>query len=322
MGWYKDASGKPVWQDDAPRGIPIGMQDPTMPYKAQGAALDNQGKAANIQNDAARIALARAAEARAGRSEDRAGMTAAAALYEKGLRPDGRGGVELIPGWSPPVKAPQLTSEVRQKALSQWNAADQVERQMGKVQQRFNEGPGATSPIFGVLDYLPTPSNENFDESANRLRPLLKNLLGVTGGENNAVAEMKLNLGAYVPNRWKTDKTNRTTMGDIGDVARSAREQAVQTLGGIPGANGQVVPLPPGYKYGQDPEEYGRQKVVKDTVEMLRKLRVPQDRWEPAIDKARRDYELRRAAKAPPRKPASGGIPRDVQDILKKYGGN
>lgn len=43
----------------SPQGIPIGMQDPAMPYKAQGAALDNQSKVAGMQNDAQRIALER-----------------------------------------------------------------------------------------------------------------------------------------------------------------------------------------------------------------------------------------------------------------------
>lgn len=306
MAWYKDASGKPVWRDDAPlRGVPIGLQDPAREFEAPQAAANINKTNADIRNAGERIGIDAAAERRQQLSQ-------VAELFQKGLRPDGRGGVEMVPGWSPPVKAPELSAEMRGKALAQWNAAGQVDAQMDKVRSRFADGPGSTWGPAGLWDYLPTPDNENFDESANRLRPLLKNLLGVTGGENNAIAEMKLNLGAYIPNRWKTDKTNRTTMGDIRDVSRSAREQAVQTLGGIPDSNGRITPLPPGYKYGADPEAYGREKVVTDTVALLQKLNVPRDQWPAAIESARRKYAGRRAAKgkglsAAPRKPASGG---------------
>lgn len=53
MGWYRDASGKPVWVDDAaPRSIPIGPQDPAAPYRGQQAATGIQAQQSNIQSDA------------------------------------------------------------------------------------------------------------------------------------------------------------------------------------------------------------------------------------------------------------------------------
>lgn len=60
MPWMKDATGKPVWVDDAaPRTVPIGPQNPTFPYQGRkaaadltGASLDNQGKVISNSRDA------------------------------------------------------------------------------------------------------------------------------------------------------------------------------------------------------------------------------------------------------------------------------
>ncbi len=139
---------------------------------------------------------------------------------------------------------PQMTVEARNKALAQWQAANAVEKQLKTIEAYYNKGPGATKGFSGFLDYLPTQKNETFDNESNKLRPLVKNLLGTTGGENNAVAEMKLNLGAYIPGSWNFDGTNKQTMKTLRDLVTNARSGAAQSLGGIPDASGRINPIP------------------------------------------------------------------------------
>lgn len=53
MGWYRDASGKPVWvADGGQQGTPIGPQDPAAPFRGPAAASGIQAQQSNIQSDA------------------------------------------------------------------------------------------------------------------------------------------------------------------------------------------------------------------------------------------------------------------------------
>lgn len=180
MGWYKDASGKPVWQDDAPRGIPIGMQDPTMPYKAQGAALDNQGKAANIQNDAARIALerqrlelARQAAAKAAQASSRAN---------------------------------EIADRDKNTRLGNLRA---MENQIKRVRELYSKGPGATKGVAGLADYLPLPANKQFDTAGASLGELGLAAFRVPGVGSQSDAELRAFVEANRPS--SSDYDNQIT---------------------------------------------------------------------------------------------------------------
>lgn len=170
MGWYKDASGKPVWQDDGARGIPIGMQDPTMPYKAQGAALDNQGKAANIQNDAARIALERQ---RLELAKQAAANAAAAS-----------------------ARAGQISEREKNTRLGNLRA---LENQIGRVRELYNQGPGATKGVSSVMDYLPTPGNKQFDAAGASLGEIGLSAFRVPGVGSQSDAELRAFVEANRP---------------------------------------------------------------------------------------------------------------------------
>jgi len=131
-------------------------------------------------------------------------------------------------------------------ALNQFNGALETRRLLADLKDRYKEGPGKTKGIWGLADFVPgflNTGNERFDKSAGRLRAFAKSGTGTTGGENNSLAEMKLNLGSYIPSTYDKDKTNEDTFKAIDDLSMKGFKQAAQRLGGIPDENGNIYPM-------------------------------------------------------------------------------
>lgn len=162
--WEKYRSGA--------QGVPIGMQDPTMPYRAQGAALDNQGKAANIQNDAARIALERQRLELARQAAARAAEASAAAQRISKQQTDGK--------------------------VSQLRA---LENQIARTRGLFTKGPGSTKPWTpeALLDYLPTETNKRLDTAGAGLSEVGFAAFRVPGAGSQSDAELRQFLEANRP---------------------------------------------------------------------------------------------------------------------------
>lgn len=139
-----------------------------------------------------------------------------------------------------------LTSAQYSDALGQFNAAKQIQLMRRDLRQSFERGPGTTQGLGGLADFIPNFLNEGtqrYDNAANRMRAFAKAGTGTTGGENNSLAEMKLNLGAYIPSSMQFDSTNEDSHAAIGGLGDKAFHEAIQRLGGIPDEVGKVHPL-------------------------------------------------------------------------------
>jgi hypothetical protein len=134
-------------------------------------------------------------------------------------------------------------AQVRQKALAQWSSAKQLDSTIAELEKLYQEGPGSTHGIGGAQDFLPTESNQRFNTAANAARGIVRNALGLTGGEANTATEAQMNLGAYIPQAGQYDQTITDSIERLKGLRDLARRQAIATLGGIPDANGRITPL-------------------------------------------------------------------------------
>lgn len=217
--------------------VPIGPRNPRLPAQIESDILGNAQTGAST----ARTRVQTVGDAL---QNQITGATAPAVVAKTGADAVAAQQATRFNGLS----APQYAD-----ALAQLNAANFLAKQHADLSRLFKAGPGSTSGLAGLLDFLPTPSNQNFDNSANRLRAWAKQGTGTTGGENNSVAEMKMNLGAYIPSSWDYDATNRDTLKSIKELSNKASREAVQRLGGVPDQNGNITPIPRGYTWGQNP---------------------------------------------------------------------
>jgi hypothetical protein len=72
------------------------------------------------------------------------------------------------------------------------------------------------------LEYLPLPQNTSFDAVANRLYGPVKAAQGLTGGEVNAAAEQKMNVGSLLPSASDSDAAMQTKIQGLDEMLRSA----------------------------------------------------------------------------------------------------
>lgn len=204
---------------------------PQSPDKARQQSLEEQ-----------RVANAAAANAEANAIR-RAQLDAN--LYAKGLRMGANGQIEPIPGWSPPMTAassPKITANVRRDAIDQFKNAASLERIAADLMEKYKVGPGATTGIAAIQDYLPLAKNQVLDQTANQARGYVKSALGFTGGEGNTIGEIALNYGPYLPEASDKDAVIVQKIEALRNLAADARAKATTVLGGVPDANGQIIP--------------------------------------------------------------------------------
>lgn len=242
MGQARDEAGN-LWETDAQgnavrlisqAGAPSqgGIYTlPQSPDKARQQSLEEQ-----------RVANAAAANAEANAIRK---AQLDANLYAKGLRMGANGQIEPIPGWSPPMTAassPKITANVRRDAIDQFKNASSLERIAADLMEKYKVGPGATTGIAAIQDYLPLAKNQVLDQTANQARGYVKSALGFTGGEGNTIGEIALNYGPYLPEASDKDAVIVQKIEALRNLAADARAKATTVLGGTPDANGQIVP--------------------------------------------------------------------------------
>lgn len=233
MAWIRNKRTGEVIQ------VPDGGQQalPANPLKVQGAQLDNQSKQANMANDAARLDLDRQRLALQQQQQ-----VAEAQSRQQNAALDAR-------------KA-EVTAPIRQQALTDFQSALDLAPIVDELEQKFNAGPGQTRGLSGlgsIIDRLPLPRNEAFDSASNKLRGFVKKAQGFTGGEGNTAAEAQMNIGAFIPSSKDYDTTTRQNLKALRGEQQRGMRSAVSVLGGIPDTNGQVTPVPTGYRMGQYP---------------------------------------------------------------------
>jgi hypothetical protein len=140
---------------------------------------------------------------------------------------------------------PRIDAAVRQKAIQQYNYGKQLQDAIDELNQLYVAGPGATHGLEGLKDYLPYTQNQAFDTKANSARGIVGQTLGFTGGQLNTEREAEKAVGPYLPQSSDRDSVILQKIATLQQLAKGGQENAIQTLGGIPDANGQVHPVQP-----------------------------------------------------------------------------
>jgi hypothetical protein len=145
-----------------------------------------------------------------------------------------------VAGLPPDPKAEQAQ---RTAAIQQYTYAQQLQGVVDHLIELNKGGPGSTSGLEGLKDYLPTPANRNFDTAANAARGIVGQSLGFTGGQLNTPQESEKAVGPYLPQSSDFDSTILQKIQTLQDLADSAKANAIKTLGGEPDANGNIRPV-------------------------------------------------------------------------------
>jgi hypothetical protein len=222
--WVTVKAGNP----DAPAMIQTRGPDPLLPPRI--AITNNQARAsqfapAKAQADAT---TAQAEAANAGVVANAKAREAEANAKVAELTASGR------------IK---LTPEVRKSAIDGYTFAQQLDDIANGLAVKFNAGPGATHGLEGLKDYLPFTVNQQFDTAANKARGIVGQTLGFTGGQLNTPREAEQAIGPFLPQSSDRDQVAIDKINALRDLARQGREKAIQTLGGVPDENGNIIPV-------------------------------------------------------------------------------
>lgn len=136
-----------------------------------------------------------------------------------------------------------LTPVARGEAIQAFKDADALERAADEIEQLYRTGPGATSGLAGLQDYLPTDANKVFNDAGQRARGYVKRALGFTGGEGNTVSESSALYNPFLPTAGDRDEQIVAKIAALRQLANDARGKSALTLGGRPDEQGNIVPL-------------------------------------------------------------------------------
>jgi hypothetical protein len=145
-----------------------------------------------------------------------------------------------------PNMGARLSPETRDKAISGYNSAQLLDRQIADIEAAYKAGPGATAGVRGLADYLPYTVNKQFDSAGNAARGLVGQALGFTGGQLNTEKEAETAVGPYLPNSSDRDAVILDKIQRLKELRDQAGSRAVSQLGGVPDANGNIRPITAG----------------------------------------------------------------------------
>jgi len=235
--WYVDDAGNPVGlAQAAPQGggsvvAPNPVQAQRQSVDLGGAQLGNQKTAQQIALEAAKVPYA---PRQAAADTTKAEAEAAAA---------------------------QLTLQKAQRDASlpvagQTGRAN-LQRAIDDIRQRFAAGPGRTSGVGGLLDYLPTTENQQFDAAGNAVRGFVGPALGLTGGQLNTEKEAQRAVGPYIPQSGDRDQVILDKIARLQGLANAMggnRQQQAQQpqMIAASGGGGSGNPPPPTGPAGYD----------------------------------------------------------------------
>jgi len=163
-------TGQIVEIPDAPGARPIGPADPKVPLEVQGAQLGNQRTQQQIQADQQLLPY------QVQKAQADAAKAAAEARKETGLDP--------------------------QKLANMRAAQAQIDR----LQQLYKSGPGRTKGLAGVLDFLPTGRNAQFDTAGAGLGEVGLAAFRVPGVGSQSDAELRAFIDANRPSASDYDQ--------------------------------------------------------------------------------------------------------------------
>lgn len=206
----------------APQPFTIGAPDPTRAFAAPKAETDLAAARARAQEAAAQAPYAGTiAKANA----DKAIADARLASIQAAQGNQGRG----------------VSPAVRKEAITGYASAQQLDGIIKDLEQKFAAGPGATTGISGLMDYLPTTPNQQFDAAGNAARGIVGQALGFTGGQLNTAREAEMAVGPYLPQSGDRDAVIRDKIERLKELRDTAMKRSVAQLGGVPDQNGQIT---------------------------------------------------------------------------------
>ena len=238
--WEVDAQGNPLRLHQAATAAPSG-QVLSLPPSAKDAVQIDATRT-STQRAQQGIGLDAAAEQRARENAARDQQKFVADLYAKGLRM-GPNGPEPIPGWVDPTKGRDTpeTAKSRADALAGYQSAQQLETIIADLKTKYAAGPGITSGIRGLADYLPYDENKQFDNAGNAARGIVGSAMGFTGGQLNTATEAAAAVGPFLPQSSDRDAVIRDKIKRLEGLRDMARKRAIAQLGGVPDMNGNVT---------------------------------------------------------------------------------
>lgn len=158
------------------------------------------------------------------------------------------GEVVKIAGVDPaaPGSTPDVTAKIRADALTQFGGARMIGSAQTDLISAYKKGPGKTSGIKGLWDYLPgvlSERNQRFDKAGEGIQGRVVKALGLTGGSVNSMPEAKMWTGPYVPTSSDRDGTTRDGIDRLSPLRESAARDSVSILGGVPDLDGTIHPI-------------------------------------------------------------------------------
>jgi hypothetical protein len=251
MGRARDEAGN-IWETDA-QGNPVRMiQAGNAPAPASSGVFTlppdpMQQNADRRAEEQLRIAREREARMAAEGGKSRFRVLSTQEKMARGLDPSGdyqvssEGQVTAIT--QPRNQSAQLTAHERSQAIAGYTSAQAIKRLVADLKKKYEAGPGKTSGVQGVTDYLPFTVNKQFDKASEAARGDVKRALGFTGGENNTAAESAQNIGPYLPEAGDRDAVILDKIQRLENLAKDSEDRSIAVLGGVPDANGRVTPV-------------------------------------------------------------------------------
>jgi hypothetical protein len=138
---------------------------------------------------------------------------------------------------------PALSGTEKAAAIAGYNSADAIDKLVKDIEEKFAAGPGKTTGLKGLRDFLPSTVNDQFDTAGQSVRGQVGTALGFTGGQLNSPIEAKMAVGPYIPQASDRDATIKDKIKRLKDLAQQARQRSIQVLGGIPDVNGNITPV-------------------------------------------------------------------------------
>jgi len=212
----------------SPQSIPIGPQDPTMPYRAPGAVADiNQSQASTARTNQ------QIAQENALFNARKRSLEAEAAQKEFTLRQAQQPGAGLNP-----VQRQQLND--RSTAMN--NLEGVLQDMESQYKQNFQgyAPPGRWLGALGemlpgsVLGIPVNSANQKFNSTALRAGPFIQSILGLSGKEADAAAEYERKVMPFIPKSNEADATTESKLKQLRDFLSSQRANVSSQLGNAP----------------------------------------------------------------------------------------
>jgi len=151
--------------------------------------------------------------------------------------------LERGPNGSITAQLPAATapSTDKQAAIESYRYFRALKQHVDSLQAQYEAGPGATSGISSILDYLPFQRNNLFDELGRSAGRLATGALASRAGTSpKAYAEY---LSLFTPQSSDSDAVASNKIHDLQEVANRGLRAQVAKLGGVPDEHGNIIPL-------------------------------------------------------------------------------